>query len=278
MTGGVEAQPKSAAEPWLRRFHPAPSARARLVCAPHAGGAATAYHGLSERLAPDVEVLTVQYPGRQDRRHEPFADSIGEIADRLAEVLPATGADGAPLILFGHSMGSAVVFELARRLPPDAVTGVIVSGRGAPSQAVAKPIRLHDEAALLKEMRLLDGTDADVFADQDLLRMVLPAVQADYRIIQAYQAEESASIDAPLTVFNGDADPRVSVDAAAAWQQHSTGRFRSRVFPGGHFYLDDLSVSFAEHVREAIEQFLDDRFLDDPDTVAYSYSRKGASS
>jgi surfactin synthase thioesterase subunit len=34
-----------------------------------------------------VEVLAVQYPGRQDCRREPFVSNIGELADQIAALL-----------------------------------------------------------------------------------------------------------------------------------------------------------------------------------------------
>ncbi|MET9915272.1 thioesterase, partial [Streptomyces sp. NPDC006476] len=41
---------------WIRRFHPAPEARTRLLCLPHAGGSASFYFPLSAALSPAVEV------------------------------------------------------------------------------------------------------------------------------------------------------------------------------------------------------------------------------
>src|SRR3954451_24407618 len=61
--GGEVTGPLSSSA-WLRNFHPAPAAPVRLVCFPHAGGAATYYHPLSRALADEADVLAVQYPGR----------------------------------------------------------------------------------------------------------------------------------------------------------------------------------------------------------------------
>lgn len=49
---------------WTRRFQPAPEAPVPLVCFPHAGGAATYYHPLSQAMSPDVDMPAVQYPGQ----------------------------------------------------------------------------------------------------------------------------------------------------------------------------------------------------------------------
>jgi len=108
-------------EKWLRRFERAPDARARLVCLPHAGGSASFFFPLAKALAPAVEVLAVQYPGRQDRRHEPPVDSIGGLTSRLLEVLrpygrlwAVDGIGGAVFGQMGHQLG-ALAAHLGRR-------------------------------------------------------------------------------------------------------------------------------------------------------------------
>src|SRR6059058_3650797 len=102
---------------WLRRFGPVLDSGVRLICFPHAGGSASAYVPLARALAPEVEVLAVQYPGRQDRRHEPPIEDVNRLADLAADVLPTDSAR--PYALFGHSMGALVAYETALRLSQD---------------------------------------------------------------------------------------------------------------------------------------------------------------
>lgn len=99
---------------WIRRYHPAPEAAERLVCFPHAGGSASFYLPVSTALSPAVDVLGVQYPGRQDRRHEPGVTSVADLADSITRALADWG--DRPLTFFGHSMGAVVAFEVARRM------------------------------------------------------------------------------------------------------------------------------------------------------------------
>lgn len=99
---------------WLRCFHPAPEAKVRLVCFPHAGGAASFFFPMAEMLLPNVEMLAVQYPGRQDRRSEKCLDSVQGLAVAIAGQLRRR--TDLPLALFGHSLGATVAFEVARLL------------------------------------------------------------------------------------------------------------------------------------------------------------------
>ena len=78
-----------------------------------------------------------------------------------------------------------------------------------------------------------------------------PAIKGDYQAIETYQCPADRRIEAPITVLTGDADPKTTLDEANAWQQHTTGGFRVKVFPGGHFFLASQKVAVnAEIERE----------------------------
>ncbi|HEY4595173.1 MAG TPA: alpha/beta fold hydrolase, partial [Thermoanaerobaculia bacterium] len=83
-----------------------------MFCFPYAGGGASTYRGWGASLSSDLEVCPVQLPGRESRLREPALTStesmVPAIADALAPYL------NLPFVLFGHSMGAAIAFALAR--------------------------------------------------------------------------------------------------------------------------------------------------------------------
>jgi surfactin synthase thioesterase subunit len=238
---------------WIRRFHPAPHAGARLVCLPHAGGSASYYFPVSRALAPGIDVLAVQYPGRQDRRGEPCIDSIPVLADRITAALE--DHTDLPLALFGHSMGATLAFEVAVRLQAAGVraTHVFVSGRRAPSTRRVETVHLKPDSALVDEIRELAGTDATLLDDADLLPMVLPPLRADYRAIETY-APSSATVDAPIIALVGDDDPKATHAEVSRWAEHTAGGFELRQYPGGHFYLNEHAGSVIGVVGRKINE------------------------
>jgi surfactin synthase thioesterase subunit len=223
-----------------------------LCCFPHAGGSASFYRPLSAALAPGIEVLAVQYPGRQDRRAEPLIDDIGALADALARVL---GAMQTPeMAFFGHSMGAIVAFEVALRLEREGipVQALIASGRTAPSRPRSGNVHLRGDDALIREMRELSGTHSALLADEEVLGFILPVLRSDYRAIESYGRRDDAVLRCPVTVFTGDADPRVTPADALAWQRHTEGGFSARTFSGGHFYLSDRVGEVSDALREVL--------------------------
>lgn len=237
---------------WVRRFHPAPNAPARLLCLPHAGGSASYFFPVSRALAPRVEVLAIQYPGRQDRRAEPGLDSIEALTDAVHRAIQPWLDK--PITLFGHSMGASVAFELARRLEADGVrpTGLFASGRRAPSRVRDEGVHLLDDDQLIADVRALAGTDASLLGDDEVLRMVLPAIRTDYRAAETYRYQPGPLLNCPVTALTGDADPKATVDEAGAWREHTTGAFELKVFPGGHFFLNavvpDILALISAHI------------------------------
>ncbi|MFJ4972553.1 thioesterase II family protein [Streptomyces sp. NPDC088755] len=234
---------------WVRRYHPAPGADRRLVCFPHAGGSASYYFPVSRAIGPYADVLAIQYPGRHDRHGEACLDSIGGLADALEGELPAWF--DRPVTFFGHSMGALLAFEVARRLERRGIVlhGLCVSGRRAPSRPRSERVHLGGDEALLAHMARLSGTDSRVLGDPELMRLVMPAVRADYKAVETYAYTDGPPLSCPVLALTGDDDPQVTLEEAGAWAEHTGGGFALKVFPGGHFYLNTCADAVTAAVR-----------------------------
>jgi surfactin synthase thioesterase subunit len=237
---------------WIRRLHPTASAGSRLVCLPHAGGAASYFYPVLQRLGPDVDVLAIQYPGRQDRHAETPVDDIRKLADIIAAEL-APWRD-LPLGLFGHSMGATIAFEVAGRLSRNGTPPVTLfaSGCRAPTMYRDQQVHLADDATLVANLKRLSGTNARVLEDSEVVEMILPALRSDYRAVETYRYRGDVRLSCPITVFTGDVDPQVTMAEALAWRAHTEGAFRIEVFSGGHFFLNDHADEVRAFIREQL--------------------------
>jgi surfactin synthase thioesterase subunit len=214
---------------WARCFHPAPSRSEQLFCFPHAGGSASFYFPVSAQLSSVAEVYSVQYPGRQDRRKE-----ASQVYEALREQLRAR-----PTTFFGHSMGATIAFEVARRFEADGgeLSHLFASGRRAPSRHREENVHTRNDDGIVAELKILSGTDTSLLGDEEILRMILPAIRSDYQAIETYRCDPATAVRAPISALTGDNDPKTSLDEAEDWRRHTTGAFDLHVFPGGHFYL-----------------------------------------
>ena len=218
------------------------SSTMRLFCLPFAGGSAIRIYSSWKRQLPgDIEVVPLELPGRGTRIGEtpvPRADAL--VADALRQVLPWSDE---PFALFGHSLGAALAFEMARVLehqhgrPP---VHLLVSGFQAPDTPIPE-----DQAYLLPDpqfrarLRELDGTPREVLDNDDLMDVLLPVLRADFAAVGQWRYRDAPPLSVPITVFGGAADPEVPVPSLAGWSRQPSSSCQVHVLPGNHFFLTD---------------------------------------
>lgn len=239
---------------WVRTRQPRPAARFNLVCLPHAGGSASFYRDWGRGLSPEVEAHVVQYPGREERLAEPCVETMTGLADEVADAIRPLF--GRPLVLFGHSMGAVLAYEVARRCEARGLVPelFIASGSPAPHLLTPRTLHLQDDDSLVAELRRYETTSSAVLDDPELREMLLPMIRADYKVIETYSLPEPVPVRTPLAVFLGVDDPDVDEQRALAWREVAgSGEIRHcQVFEGDHFYLcehqDQVLASIASLV------------------------------
>jgi medium-chain acyl-[acyl-carrier-protein] hydrolase len=213
------------------------------VCFPHAGGGASSFYAWARELAgAPVVVATLRLPGREARLREAPVEDLPTLVAHIDDALDASG-DVRPAVWFGHSSGARIAFELARRrrrrggpLP----VHLVVSGAPAPDVVRSTPT-LHrivsDDEFLRAVADAYGGVPAAVLAHAELRALVAPALRADLKMHERYVYTDDTPLPIPITAFGGTADPSVSEAWLTGWARHTAMEFRSRLFPGDHFYL-----------------------------------------
>jgi pyochelin biosynthesis protein PchC len=223
---------------WLRRPPGRQQGWRRVVCFPHAGGGASFFRSWADGLPASVDLLAVQYPGREDRAREPAIARMDELADAVAGAVGELL--GQPLVLFGHSMGASVAHEVARRIGARAgsrLRGLVVSGQPGPRHLVPGTLHLEPDEAIWADVVRLNGTATPLTGHEELRRLLLPTLRSDYRLIETYRPRPGQRLGCPVVACLGGADPDVTREQAASWSETTSGPFELRVFPGDHFYL-----------------------------------------
>ena len=230
---------------WLMIPRPRRGAGVRVVCLPHGGTAA--FWPWAERLPPEIELAIVQLPGRESRLREPPYRQMTDLVDDAVEALGEALAD--PFVLFGHSVGALLAFELAMALEAGglAPAGLIVAGQNSPprgssgSGAIGQSVPGEDELtdeALLSQLKELGGTPQSVLDDPDLVDLLLPAFRADADLIRTYRPTDDRRISCPVTAYGGLEDELTSRSGLRRWQERTDAECRLRMFPGAHFFIE----------------------------------------
>jgi len=214
--------------------------RTTLFCIPHAGGGVSAFRNWAAALAPWVDVKVVQLPGRESRFREPPLHELGDVlGDLYRSVAPAAVG---PFALFGHSMGALLAYELCHMLRKDAgrePVHLFVSACRAPHIApIDKPCSgLPQQEFIAEIMQSYGGIPAAILADDAFMAAVVPAMRADFSILERYRAAERSPLDCPISAFGGRHDNATPQSTLEAWQRHTTNAFSLEMLDGDHFFL-----------------------------------------
>ncbi len=236
---------------WFLRPQPPKTAAPRLFCFPSAGYGAAMYQSWIRAAAGRLDVFPVQPPGRANRLSEAPLESIPELARRLVPAIaPLTDR---PYALFGHSMGAIVAAFTADALVANGLPGpahLFLSSRQPPDVPSPVPPLAHlEDAAFVAEInRRYCAIPAEILREPDVLAMLLPALRADVRALEAVEGHPRRQLDMPITVFGGDSDTLVPRLLLKQWEGWTRGAFRMRMFSGGHFYLQDKGPDLLQEI------------------------------
>jgi surfactin synthase thioesterase subunit len=84
----------------------------------------------------------------------------------------------------------------------------------------------------------------------------IPILKADMSVLEGYEYRHDEPFRFNLSVFGGIEDKHVNTDDLEAWRSQSTGRFRIRQFPGGHFYFRDARLTLLESIGQDLIEIL----------------------
>lgn len=246
----IAASPRACEDgPWLRCYVRRPGANGQIVCFGPAGATASFFRGWAEHAPTDIEVWALAYPGRERRAAEPTIHRMDELAGRIAAELEPRLTR--PTLLFGHSMGASVAFEVTRRMEAGGVlpTALVISGRPGPRRQREAPRDLHTfgDTEIVAYLRTLGGTPTELLDDPEMRELILPAFRADFALIGRYRPAPRPAVATPATIIWGDRDPDVGLGDIRDWAAVLRRLRGARSFPGGHFFLSDLAAEVVDH-------------------------------
>jgi medium-chain acyl-[acyl-carrier-protein] hydrolase len=175
---------------------------------------------------------------------------MSELMDRLDHALKPVM--DVPFGFFGHSVGAWIAYEAARQLlSVDGRTAVhlFVSGRASPNFASADrpPARRRSDQDLLAILDRFGGTPPAVMQRPELIAVLLPALRADLALVDGYGVDPGDHIACPITAFGG-ADDLFHSGSLQSWRDFTNGKFRTCIFPGGHFYFSTAPAALAREM------------------------------
>src|SRR5688500_2256798 len=101
---------------WLTSWTPEPFSRPVLLCLPQAGAGCGQFRPWQRHLGTDLSVVGVQLPGREARWADPEPSDVEEVVAGVTRELVAALPPNQPIVIYGHSFGGLLGYEITRRL------------------------------------------------------------------------------------------------------------------------------------------------------------------
>ncbi|MEH1166773.1 thioesterase domain-containing protein [Micromonospora sp. CPCC 205539] len=221
----------------------------QLFCLPYAGAGAGAFRHFPGQFGPDVEVLPVQLPGRENRISEDPRFRVVDVASAIAG--RATG----PYAIYGHSMGGRLGFEVVRELRRAGLAlpvRLYVGGARAPhvtAPSLFDGLSQVDDDELLRRLETGGGLPAGLLEHPELVDLLLPLLRADFERVDTYRYRPEEPLPVPIVAFSGRHDRAVTREQSAAWREHTAAGFTLHELDGGHFFLHDALPELAAAIR-----------------------------
>ena len=226
--------------------------RPQIFCLPQAGADAACFMAWQPLMSALADLHPVPLPGRGPRLDEPAETNFSTLCDRIFAEIDALAND--PFFLMGSSMGGWMAYEIARRFQNKAgrvPCGIITLCSPMPA-ALQKLPELNNPDTLVADIIGINPIFEEVTQYPELLDMILPTMQADFRMCNAYRPDAANKVGMPILGFAGADDPLVTPEAMKGWQAFTTAGFDMTVVPGAH----DLHVRPTAAMADRIGAFL----------------------
>ncbi len=231
--------------------------RVKLFCFHHAGGSSIAFRGWQEKLArTGIEVIAAEFPGRGRKMSEPVFKAMPEVTSALFVDVRREAA-GAPIALFGISLGALVAYELAAMLEGagNKVEHLVASSFCAPPLfRTQKPEKLatKTDEELTAYLRALGGTPEELLAEKEWRDFFFAALRADFSLLDRHTFPDHPKLKCPITVIGATEDEDYPPHSMERWQEQTSGKFERNVVSGGHLYLVDEPEKALSIIRRQI--------------------------
>ena len=178
----------------------------------------------------------IQLPGRENRISEPMYASVDEIMPDLLEAVGEIVKE--KFILFGHSMGAKIAYELEKRLEQSGIYArhLIVSGSRPPHIPEPNPICNLPKREFIRELTRFAGTPKEILGNEEMMNFFIPLLRADFEMDEKYLRKNKVKLECSINAFCGENDTEATETDMQEWGEY-TSDFALEVFAGDHFFI-----------------------------------------
>ncbi|MED4400359.1 thioesterase II family protein [Metabacillus fastidiosus] len=212
-----------------------------LFCLPYAGGSEAIYFKWNQYLSRSINLCPIPLKGRGKRFNEPLYENIEEAVDDIFNTIQDK-IDENEYALYGHSMGSLLVYELYYKIKEMGFklpNHLFFSGYRSPGSRKKEIIYNLPDNDFKKKIIQLGGTPEELVNNKELFEVFLPVLKSDFKMVETYKYKERTDkIACDISVLNGNGDS-ISFENLLDWKNYTNQSFQLYHFDGNHFFINN---------------------------------------
>jgi surfactin synthase thioesterase subunit len=216
----------------------------------YAGGDRNSFRYLIKMLQAHFQIEAPELPGRGDRMSEPpLKDKQEAIADLLEQLQRARQKD-VPYLIYGHSMGALLGFEICYAMEKDRDAPIHFVATGYPGPGVKEATSIADlpKAQFFAELRKLGGISDEVMQYEELLDFFDPVLRADFRLLENEGNQvPTVKIKTPIYAIMGKSEKYAL--HIRNWANHTEATCKCQIINGNHFFINQHFNYLSQLIR-----------------------------
>ncbi|WP_177205578.1 thioesterase II family protein [Acetitomaculum ruminis] len=228
-----------------------------IFCFPYAGGGSLVFREWKNRFGEEFSIYGAHYPGHEDRIMEKPLWDIEELVDKIHYEMKNRDFDKKPFILFGHSLGSRVAYELSLRFEEENnkwLKGLIVSAGRSPDKKEKNPIYDLPEREFFEKLSRYNKTPREIFENKDLWELFEPVLRADFTMAETYEDKKYRKIHVPILALKGTLDYEMTREDIEGWASYTTNDFYYKEITGEHLFIDTNAKEVIMEIKKYIKK------------------------
>ncbi|WHY56139.1 thioesterase II family protein [Peribacillus simplex] len=229
-----------------------------LLCLPYAGGSENIYTKWKNEVIGGVNIVPIELSGRGKRMQDPLYNNLNEALEDIYLKSYESVAES-PFAIVGHSMGSILAYELAKKLIEEdnkVPEFLIFSGKNPPHAKLGTNIHTLPNDEMLQELQKLGGIKPEFSKYQELLSLFLPIIRSDFKLVETYEHVPGTPFANDIYIMYGSKDMITSGSSLMEWDNHTSSSCFYKEIEGDHFFIDSNSKDVIDYVNDVCTKYL----------------------
>lgn len=226
----------------------------KVIVIPHAGGMASAYYPFKKFNTDYFEYEFIELSGRGKRIQEELYNDFYEAVEDIIEQIRNIVCEG-PYVIFGHSMGSWLAYELYYNIVEKGFPlpiHMFLSGNRSPFVKPNVSLIEYDDDQFIDYIIKNHDATKKIFRVPKLRKLFLPILRSDYTMMETYRPiKNRKKIDVNISVLGGNSDPLIEY-GFYNWEHLTNTNIDFKIFDGNHFYIFNKFEEVSNFMRETL--------------------------